>query len=75
LQGQPTGTFLIRFSATQGYLAASFVGAGGKVLKGLITKNNIGYQVNNQGMNFQTLDEFIQHYIEQHIFTQPYQPQ
>jgi len=73
LTGQPLGTFLIRFSNTQGNLAASFVGAGGKVLKGLITKNNTGFQVNKQGMYFQTLDELIQHYQEQQIFSLPYQ--
>jgi len=73
LAGQPQGTFLIRFSNTQGYLAASFVGTQGKVLKGLLTKNNFGYQVNSQGMNFQTLDELIQHYQEQQIFSSPYQ--
>jgi len=72
LTGQPSGTFLIRFS-DQGFLAASFVGAQGKVLKGLITKSNFGYQVNSQGMTFQTLDELIQHYQEQQIFSLPYQ--
>jgi len=76
LRGQPTGTFLIRFSKKKpGSFAASFVAADGSISKGLITKNPAlgGYQVNEQGVAFNTLDNLIQHYIAQGIFTQELQ--
>jgi len=76
LTGLPLGTFLIRFSGQKEALAASFVGKDPKdgvvkVLKGLITKSNLGYQVNNQGMHFESLDDMIQHYQKQGIFSAP----
>eukprot|EP01119_Soliformovum_irregulare_P011932 TRINITY_DN3057_c0_g1_i1.p1 TRINITY_DN3057_c0_g1~~TRINITY_DN3057_c0_g1_i1.p1 ORF type:complete len:875 (-),score=246.30 TRINITY_DN3057_c0_g1_i1:43-2667(-) len=73
LAGQPAGTFLIRFSAQPGSLAASFVQPSGQVAKGQIRNGPLGYQVNQKGMYFQTLDELVAHYQKQKIFTQPYE--
>jgi len=73
LAGQPAGTFLIRFSHQPGCYAASFVGTGGQNLKGLVTKTGNGFQVNQMGMIFGSLDELVAHYQSQKIFTTPFQ--
>mmetsp|Transcript_14999 Transcript_14999/g.20981 ORF Transcript_14999/g.20981 Transcript_14999/m.20981 type:complete len:915 (+) Transcript_14999:136-2880(+) len=76
LAGHPQGTFLIRFSNQPGCFAASFVGLQNTqpaILKGLITKTNHGFQVNNYGMVFPTLDDLVGHYQNQKIFTVPLQ--
>jgi hypothetical protein len=77
LTGQPTGTFLIRYSSkgSEGSLAASFVGKNGKVLKALITRSNGGYQVENRGRKFKVVDELIQYYQNEGYFSQPFQPE
>jgi len=73
LQGQPEGTFLLRFSTQQvGCFAASFVGKDGSVLRGLITPvTPSGWQVSGKGMVFPTLNEVVAHYQVQKIFTNP----
>lgn len=72
LKDQPFGTFIIRFSNQPGCYAASFVGEQGGIKKGLLTKNEKGYQVNHQGLVFKNLDDLIKHYMEQNIFVAPY---
>jgi len=76
LMGQPPGVFLIRFSTQPGCFAASFVTENSVVKKGLISKvssPNAGFQVNNTGMVFQSLDNLVDHYKLQNIFVTPYQ--
>jgi len=73
LVGQPQGTFLIRLSNRPDCYAVTFVGNNSNVLKSLVTKSGQGYQVNGQGIFFNSLDEFVLHYQNQKIFTVPMQ--
>ncbi len=70
LKDEPIGTYLIRIKGP-GLFAASFVNFQGRHARGLITTHQSGYQVNNEGKVFTTLDDLIQHYRDQNIFTHP----
>jgi len=71
LQGKETGTFLIRFSSHPGCFAASFVSADGSVRRGLITKHVGGFQVENFGPVYKSLEEIVEFYIDSKIFSVP----
>jgi len=73
LQGQPPGTFLLRFSNQVGCFAASFIGSDGEVKRGLITRiaSGNGYQVKGQGIVYPSLSDLVKQYKEEHIFSSP----
>jgi len=76
LEGQPIGTFLVRFSSKPGCFATSFVGPQGKVQKALLNKDGNGYRIENSQNNklYLSIQEFVKDYMSSGIFKTPFRP-
>lgn len=75
LTGQPTGTFLIRFSSQQGCFASSFVTPNGKIAKSLIKRVDGGFMV-DKGKSFTvypTLSDLVADYMKSKVFQFPFE--
>lgn len=74
LEGQPVGTFLVRFSSKPGSYATSFVVAGGKVNKALLNKVEGGYKLESSVNNrvYPSIQDFVKDYMGSGIFKQAF---
>ncbi|PRP81722.1 hypothetical protein PROFUN_10822 [Planoprotostelium fungivorum] len=72
LRGQPSGTYVIRFSSQKGYLAGSYVDPEGQVAKCLICTSPQYYLMDDKSkaFRFDTMGELMKHWSS--MFQKPY---
>ena len=71
LEGQPAGTFLVRFSSQPGCFAVCYVGADMQITKVIVTQNTNGFQFSSNGQAWPHLENLIK--AHEHILKKPYE--
>jgi hypothetical protein len=70
LEGQPAGTFLVRFSSQPGCFAVCYVGADLQVTKVIITQTANGFMFSSDGPQWPHLENLIK--AHENILRKPY---